>query len=311
MTTDYSDFYKSYAWENGHIIPQIKWAMAKDLISQGIRPYVTVNLDFYQDNLKVDMYISPTDSSGEYVQNSQNSFTPSFLLGLGGIAFYNENGFKGSADLDYILRFTSYSNDYSYIDGNKAKSKTIDGINNNGSLSEMSYVYNNIIPSVSGSWSSGNVGLKAKLRVNMEFDNTTNTAMNKKVDGDLEKNGNDQIIDKFALTPRLDLGIQYKIVPNKLTLNAGGRLARTVTLTTTDTKVYGAGNEVKTAANVNKTTNFGSMTWRLYAGSMFNFTENVWVEAVTGVNNGVSVFDTSAGSNGLFNFSSIAFGLKF
>jgi hypothetical protein len=325
--------YKNYELENGNLVPQIKWGMAKDLIKQGIRPYLTVTLNFHQENLKADQYTAPDKTSGKKILYSQNYFQPTFAAGLGGIAFYNANGFKGSADLDYTLRLTAYSNDYSYVEDNSAGvipddykygTKTINGTwgpisasNTALILREKSYVYNSIVPSVSGSWSAENLGLKVKLRVNLDFDTTKTTDMDVIRDlatgitgGNLQKQGNDETRDTFTVTPRLDLGLQYKIIPDKLILNAGGQLRRGITYTTTTVKVYDfEGKEDGTKASNSKSTGFGTMTWRLYAGTMFNFTENVWIEAATGIQNGVNVFST--GADGLLNFTAIAVGLKF
>jgi len=326
------DNYKSYELENGNLIPQIKWGMAKDLIKQGIRPYATVTLNFHRENSKANEYTAPNKTSGEKILYSQNYIQPSFAAGLGGFAFYNDHGFKGSVDLDYTLRFTVYSNDYSYAENTSAgvnsadyiyRTKTINGTwgptsstNSTLILRERSNIYNSIVPSVSGAWSADRLGLKAKLRTNFDIENTKTTDMdvwrNRGIttDGSLQKYGDDETRDVFTFTPRLDLGLQYKIIPDKLTLNAGGRLARSIIVTTTTVKVYDIdGNEDPVKASKTKNTGFGAMTWRLYAGAIFNFTENVWLEAATGVQNGVNVFST--GTDGLLNFTAIAVGLKF
>jgi hypothetical protein len=242
------------------------------------------------------------------------------------------NGFKSSADLDYALRFTAYSNDYSYVEDTSAGVNSEDykyGIKNikgtwgpisanTGTpiLRERSNVYNSVVPSVSGSWSSGNLGLKAKFRVNLDFDNTKTADMEVKRDaagktnGSLQKQGNDEKRNVFTFTPRLDLGLQYGVIPGRLTLNVGGRLARGISSTTTTVKVYDdEGKEDPALASKTNSAGFGAMTWRLYAGVMFDFTGNIWLEAATGVQNGVNVFST--GADGLLNFTTIAVGLKF
>jgi len=328
------NYYKSYELENGNLVPQIKWAMARDILERrGIRPYATVTLNFHRENLKADQYTAPDKTSGDKILYSQNYFQPSLAVGLGGFVLYNENDFKVSVDLDYVLRFTMYSNDYSYaVDTSTGLNpddyvygiKTIEGTwgpssstNPNLILREKSNMFNSIVPSVSGSWSLGNLGIKAKLRVNLDFDNATSTDMDVihdasgKTSGDLQKQGNDETKDTFTVTPRLDLGLQYMIIPDKLTLNVGGRLARSIAYTTTSVRVFDTdGKEDGTGASNSKSTNFGDLTWRLYAGTMFNLTENVWLEAVTGVQNGVNVFSTSS-VDGLFNFTSIAVGIRF
>jgi len=325
------NYYKKYELEHGNLVPQIKWAMSKDILEQGIRPYATLTLNFHRENRKVDEYTDYNKTSGDKILYSQNYFQPSLAIGLGGFTFYNENDLKASVDFDYTLKFSVYSNDYSYaLDtsaGVNSKDyvygiKTINGTWGPTSatnpalvLREKSNIYNSIVPSVSCSWSSGNIGIKTKFRLNFDFDNTKTTDMNVvrdasgKTDGSLQKEGDDETKDVFTMTPRLDIGLQYKIIPEKLTLNIGGRLARSVAFTTTSVKKYDTnGKEDGNGANNSKSVNFGEMTWRLYAGTMFNFNENLWLEAVTGVQNGVNVFGT--GVDGLFNFTSIALGFK-
>jgi hypothetical protein len=323
--------YKSYALENGNLVPQIKWGMARNLIKQGVKPYATATLNFHRESLRANQYSTPNETSGEKILYSQNYFQPTFAAGLGGFTFYDADGFKGSVDLDYTLRLNLYSNDYSYAEDTSAGvapadykygTKTFNGTwgpvsaaNASLILRERSYIYNSVVPSLAASWSSGNLGLKAKLRANLDFDTTKTTDMDAtrdadgKTNGNLQKHGNDETRDTFTVTPRLDLGLQYGIIPGKLTLNAGGRLARGITFTTTDLKVYDSGNEDQIKASKSKSSGFGTMTWRLHAGAMFNFSDNVWIEASTGVQNGVNVFST--GADGLFNFTAIAVGLKF
>jgi hypothetical protein len=306
--------------------------MAKDIIEKGLRPYITAALNIHRENINANEYTAYDKLSGEKILYSLNYFQPVISAGMGGLAFYNENGFKGSFDFDYTFRITVYNNDYSYVEDTSSGvnpnnyryiTKTINGswgpassTVNTPILRERSNIFNSVVPSVSGAWSSGNLGLKAKLRVNLDFDNTKTTDMDVrrdasgKTDGSLQKQGNDETKDTFTVIPRLDLGLQYKIIPDRLTLNAGGRLARSLTVTSTGVKVYDTnGNEDYTSSYNLKSTNFGTMTWRLYAGTMFNFTENVWLEAATGVQNGVNVFST--GADGLFNFTTFAIGLKY
>jgi hypothetical protein len=333
-TNSPGNFYKSYAWENGNLVPQLKWGMAKDLIKQGIRPYVTATLNFQRDNVKGEKYTAKDKTTGEIFESSKNYFEPTIALGMGGFAFYNENGFKGSADLDYTLKLKTYNNSYSYNPdmavGDKFDTKTFKGTWDGSTFAEKSYVSNSIVPSVSASWSAGNLGLKAKLRTTLDFATDKSTAVvlkydtaGTKTEGTLQKTGPDVTTDTFTFTPRLDLGLQYKIVPNRLALNAGGRITREIKATTTDTKVFANDTETTKSATTKKETSFGIMTNRLYAGVQFNFSDNAWVEGVTGVNNGVNVFDTgittaptgasitTSGGNGLFNFTALAFGFKF
>lgn len=309
------DFFKSASWENGNLVPQIKWGMSKDLIAQGLRPYITATLNFHRDNLKYDIVmLADGTSSGDYTEYSQNYFEPTFAVGLGGFAFYNENGFKASADLDYVLRLRAFNNEYSYIDTDgKSKTKDIKGLNDDGDFSEKSYAFNSIVPSVSGSWSSGNLGLKAKLRANFDITSDKTTAMAENVDHGLLKDGKDSAVTTFTFQPRLDLGLQYKIIPGKLVLNTGGRIAKPITTTTTRNEMYdNTGVKVAQSETVTKNTNYsGSLAYRIYAGAQFFFIDNVWVESSTGVSNGVDFTGAANTANSIVNFTSIAVGLKF
>ena len=325
-------YYKSYSLENGNLIPQIKWGMAKDLIPQGIRPYLTATLNFHRENAKADEYLAADKTSGEQILYAQNSLQPSFAAGLGGFTFYNGNGFKGAVDLDYTIRFITYNNDYSYVQDTSAgiasdyiyKTKTINGTwgpasaaNPTPILRERSNLFNSIVPSANVSWSSGKIGLKAKLRTNFDIENTRTIDLEVRRDvdtgvsnGELYQCGDDITKNDFTFTPRLDLAMQYSIIPDRLLLNVGGRISRGITTTTTNTKVYDIeGKEDRKKASTTTNTSYGTMLYRLYAGTMFNFTENVWMEAATGIQNGVNVFGT--GNDGLFNFTSLAIGLKF
>jgi hypothetical protein len=326
------DYYRSYKLENGNLVPQIKWGMAKDLVSRGIRPYVTATLNFHRENAKADEYLAVDKTSGEKILYSLNYIQPSLAVGLGGFTFYNANGFKGSVDLDYTLRLNVYSNDYSYPEDNSPgvaqtdyiyNTKTIKGTwgpisatDTRPILRERSNIFNSIAPSVIASWSSGNLGLKAKLRANFDIDSTKTTDMNVirdsagKTNGDLQREGDNEVRNTFTFTPRFDLALQYTAIPERLTLNVGGRIARGISVHHTTAKVYDInGNEDASKTATSKSTSFGSMIHRLYAGALFNFTRNVWVEAATGIENGVNVFST--GANGLFNFTAISIGLKF
>jgi hypothetical protein len=76
----------------GNLIPQIKWGMAKDILEQGTRPYITATLNFHLESLKADQYTVPDKTSGLKILYSQNYFQPAFAAGLGGFAFYNKDG---------------------------------------------------------------------------------------------------------------------------------------------------------------------------------------------------------------------------
>jgi hypothetical protein len=312
---------KSYKAEEGYVIPQVAWAMAKDLsTSIGVRPYVTFDLDFRRNNTKYESFTSATDTSGEIVENSSNYVQPTIVAGLGGVTFINKDGFKGSADIEYTLSWRAYSNEYNYTDANgKLAIAKIKGVNAGGQngLTTNSYTQNIITPSVSGAWNSGNVGLRFRLNLPVTITGTEEADMaikNGNTSGELVKNGAWEKSTAFAFQPDLRLAMSWRVVP-KLALYFGGQLRTTaISLTTTDRNTYSQDEEAAPhTATKTKANNFGgTFTNNLRLGTTFNITDNVWLEAQTGVWNSdgrASVFGT--GTNGLFEFSSLLVGLKF
>jgi hypothetical protein len=311
--------YGSYTAESGYMAPQIAWAMAKDLTGNGIRPYVTFDLAFYRDYLKtVTAGPDITGISGSNIGRSLNHIDPSFTAGLGGYTFYNENGFKGSFDLDYALTFNLYDNDYSYADGGEYKTGTIKGTYSPGSnpFVEQSFVSNLITPSLSGSWSEDKLSLKFKLNLPLTISSREQNSMALD-DGKLVYNGANKSTFTIVFRPDIRLALQYKIIPGKLTLNAGARIQATaVTLETIDIKNYNMGTRTSSQVQHNDAyINIGSGTQfvsRFHIGPVFNFTNNAWIEATTGVTNayGDGAIDIFA-PGGLFSFGSILVVLKF
>jgi hypothetical protein len=312
--------YKSYHAERGYIAPQIAWAMAKDLTSKGIRPYVTVDLVFDRDYQKTET--NGPDSlgiSGEKIERSLNHLDPSLSLGLGGLTFYNQEGFKASFDLDYVLTMNIYDNEYGYDDNGAYKTGKIKGTWSPGSnpYLEQSFMSNSLTPSVSGSWSKDKLALKFKLNLPLMLSSKEQNSMSLDADGKLVYNGASNSTTTFTFRPDIRLAMQYKIVPNRLTLNAGARIqATTLTLETINIKTYDMGTKKSARKQHNDASvNIGSGTQfisRFSIGPTFNFTENAWVEATTGVTNvyGNGAIDVFA-SGGLFSFGSILVALKF
>jgi len=312
-TTSYQ-LYDNYQAQLGYIAPQIAWAMAKDLIKdKGIRPYLTADLVFFRDYQKQKM---TGDASGERVLRSLNHFDPSIALGLGGFTFLSKDGFRLSADLDYALTFKIYDNEYSYLDGNnKYKTGTIKGTYRQASFGyvEESYVSHLITPSLSGQWGKDKLALRFKLNAVFTINNIQSSIMGLKSNGDLLKVGNDDEYATFIFRPDLRLALQYKIIPDKLTFNAGARLQATaLTVETNKRTLYNSdGNKVESSKIHQNSTGSGFVS-RFSIGPTFNFTENVWVEATTGISNtyGDGAIEIFA-PGGLFSFGSILVGLKF
>jgi hypothetical protein len=313
-------YYKSYETDRGRIAPQLEWAMTKGLIAQGIQPKVTVNLNIVRDYAKVEEYTAANTSNGGNVTNSQNYFNPTLAAGLGGFTLYNQNGFKGAVDLEYGLDLRLYDNEYSYQDANsKWHIEKIKGTWNGSNAVEKTYMQNTVTPSLSGSWSKDKIGLKAKLNLPLTFRSETSVAQGMRADGSLEKNGDDASTSYIGFTPRLDMALQYKIIPNRLTLNAGGRIQTTaIGVTTVKSETYTNGSAVPHSAKKTTAPAFGDGTATgLFAGFTWNLTDNVSLDASTGFNtansskgsHALNMFDTS--DNAFLRFSSILVALKF
>jgi len=315
-----NQLYKSYHTERGYIAPQIAWAMAKDLTSKGIRPYVTVDLVFDRDYQKMET--NGPDSfglSGARIDRSLNHLDPSLSLGLGGFTFYNQDSFKASCDLDYVLTMNIYDNEYSYDVDGVYKTGKIKGTWSPGSnpYLEQSFMSNSLTPSLSGSWSKEKLALKFKLNLPLMLSNKEQNSMSLDDNGKLIYNNDSKSTATFTFRPDIRLAMQYKIVPNRLTLNAGARIQATaLTLETINIKTYDMGIKKSARKQHNDASiNIGSGTQfisRFSIGPTLNFTENAWVEATTGVSNvyGNGAIDVFA-SGGLFSFGSILVALKF
>jgi len=311
-----NQLYGSYQAESGYMAPQIAWAMAKDLTGNGIRPYATFDLVFNRDYLKTET-IGPDGNgiTGARVGRSANRFEPSLGLGLGGYTFYNKDGFKASCDLDYVLSMNIYDNDYSYAQDGVYKTRSFKGTFSPASISflERSYVSNQFTPSLSGSWSEDRLALKFKLNLPLTFISRDDNQMDLDSSYNLVYQGASDSAFSFSFRPDVRLALQYKIVPGKLTLNAGARLQATaITLETVDRTYYN--DNVKTSSQTIHQDSWGSgFVSRFSLGPTFNFTDNAWVEAVTGVTNAYGnngTIDIFA-PGGLFSFGSILVALKF
>jgi len=307
--------YNKYQIEEGYIAPQIAWAMAKDLTSKGIRPYVTVDLVFYREyekNKKAGDAVS-----GEMVVNSNNHFDPSLGIGLGGFTFFNEGNFKGSFDVDYALTFNFYDNEFYYIADGAYKTGKIKGTASLGgsdyNYNEIFYVSNSLTPSVSGSWSGDRLSAKFKLNLPLSFVNKESSQLDDpNHDGNLIQKGLSSKTATFAFLADLRLALQYKIIPDRLALNAGARIQATaITLETEEQKNYnnnGAFQSSKTVHN-NKFGDKSDLISRFSLGVTLNLQENFWVEATAGVTDGIGIDIFAPG--GLFSFGSILAAFKF
>jgi hypothetical protein len=325
--------YQSYQAAGGYIAPQIAWAMAKDLTKDGIRPYATFDLVLNRNYQKMEpaggTVVGEGEDAvkitGERIYNSENHLDPSLGLGMGGYTFYNKNGFKGSVDFDYVLTMNIYSNEYSYVEDDQYKTGKIKGTFRVSGipLIEEKYMSNLFTPSLSGSWSADRLALKFKLNLPLTLINEESNNMGLDSSNNLIRAGISDKSTTIVFRPDLRLALQYKIIPDRLVLNTGARIQTTaITAKTTKHAIFSREeanfgeplesskvHERSFADNTGTGSRFAS---RFHLGATFNFTENAWVEAMTGVSNAygdgaIEIFTPG----GLFSFGGIMVGLKF
>jgi hypothetical protein len=321
-----TEYYKSYETESGVITPQIVWSMTKNLTDNGIKPYLGFDMAFTRNYTKEGKYDNLGGSwiATEKITNSNINTVTKISAGLGGYTLLNKDGFRFSADIDYVLSLTSYDNEYNYTDSdsiNRVKTG-FKGIVTNpqdpttATFAERSLTQHKITPSVSGQWSGGPLSFRFKLNLGVPIDETINTAMAFKsgaTDGSLVKNGADSKAVMIGFNPDLRLAAQWKIVP-KLALNLGGRIDfGTISNTTTEGNSYNDGTAVDNSSYKTVTaTNPTSITNSLAVGVTFNVTDNLTFEAASGASNGiVNVFGSGATDNGLFYFTNLLVSLRY
>jgi hypothetical protein len=311
--------YKNYQIATGYIAPQIAWAMAKDLTKSGIRPYVTFDLVFDRDFQKVETAgADAAGNFGERIAHSLNHVDPSLGIGLGGYTFYTKDGFRLSADFDYALSLNIYNNEYSYVENGQYKTGKIKGIFRPGNFPyvEQSQVFNSFIPSLSGSWSRDKLAHKFKLNLPLTQKKKKTGIMGLNDSNDLiNAGGANDTTTTFSFQPDLRLALQYKLIPDRITLNVGARIQTTAaTLETIKRKDYDLDGNLSESLRMhnNSTGTREDFVSRFHIGLTFNITENAWIEAMTGVSNvwGDSAIDFFA-PGGLFSFGSILVVLKF
>jgi hypothetical protein len=310
--------YKSYLTESGAITPQLAWSMTKNLIENGIKPWATIQLGFNRNYTKTAAYnfVGGDWVATETIGNSQNTILPELNVGLGGYILGEKDGWRTSADIEYRLQITVYDNEYNYVDADgNAKIKNFNGTYNGTNLVVQSYASHRIRPSLNLQWNGEKLRLRGRLELNLNLSNTENTP---KVLKPGENNGALQTADGtatttsvFEFTPNIQLAAQWLVTP-KFFLNIGALISPGyLRSTTVDTKTYNSGTVVDNTTVTTVTPAFGTTNNGLYLGVTLNATDNLGIEAATGLQNGTraNVFDTSAA--GLFNFGSILVSLKF
>jgi hypothetical protein len=308
--------YSSYKADTGVISPQLAWSMTKNLTEKGVKPYVTVDLNFNRDYQKYE--VAATNSQGEYIDHSDNSFQPILQVGLGGYTFYTKEAFRLSADFEYRLTPTIYSNEYSYLDGTKYKIEKIKGRNRTAGLSENSGASNLITPYLAAQWGDGPVALRGRLQLPVTINSTKTTGMILDANNKLVQDGADSKTTTVGFNPSLQLALQWRPI-TKLAINAGGLIGLgTLSRTTVESTRYTNDKEDDGASSERITPSYGATSTNLFLGATFNPTDNLAFEAVVGgttstsgvsTGNRLNVFDSSG--NGMFNFGSILVSLKF
>ena len=314
--------YKSFKSAKGLISPQIAWSMSKNMTPKGIKPYATFDLDFNRDYER-SVIVGDPAQMGENVAKSANYIQPIFGMGLGGYTLYNQNGFSFSADLDNIFTLRTYNDNKMRAGagtaGDPYRALSIKGTWDGTTAYKYSrWVQDVITPSVSGSWSEGSLALKFKLNMDMTLGGYRKTEMEAYGNG-LLNDGDDDKVFFAGFNPNLRLAMQWKCVPDRLTLNAGGRINMgNLTRTTSKTENYASGMKVYNGTKV--TVDKGATTNVLGIGATFTPTGNITFEATCGATasstavgggngNRIRVFD--GGNDGFFTFANILASLKF
>jgi hypothetical protein len=271
---------------------------------------------------------------------------PVFTVALNGYNYHKgDNGWTFSVDGDYQLGFHIYDNKYSFpdISGFGLQTKSLKGFYDPDStrdiyFNEYSYTSHQIRAWTTMSYGDGNLDLRARFYVPVTILSRSDSPMVLKQDGsgDLihaagRYNGSNDLVfpekstSDFTFSPFVEMAARYKIIPNRLNINLGGKFQQAgMGWTTTEYTQYyhpdvdsgdtnpntvvkpDGGNtaEVKEHASfVRHTTKFGDFITEFRMGFTFYFSPNVAMDAATGImrGNDVSLF----GTTGLTNFGSI------
>jgi len=313
-----NQLYRNFSAGHGYLAPQIAWGMARNLTRNGIRPYVTLDLVLNRHFSRMETVGPNADgNTGERVERSSNFIAPQLAVGLGGLTvFSNDAGFSGSVDFDYELALRIYNNEFSYLVGNTLRIGQISGTNNPGTfpLVERSYMSNRFIPAVSGSWRQDRIALGFRFNLPVTITNESSAIMGLNPSNVLINAGASDTRDTLAIQPDLRLGLQYVLVPDRFTLNAGARIQTTaISLARISREVYNEGGSMVHSERIHLDSYGGTFVSNFHVGLNFNFLENIWVEATTGVSNAfgneqaIDIFMPG----GLFSFGRIMVGLRF
>ena len=310
--------YRNFSTAHGYLAPQIAWGMARDLTGNGIRPYVTLDLLFNRHFLRMETAAPDADgNTGERVERSSNYFAPQLTFGLGGFTFFrNDSGFSSSVDFDYELMLRIYNNEFSYLDGNTFRIGQIRGTNIPGGfpLVERSFISNRFIPAISGSWRQDRIALGFRLDLPVTFSIERDAIMGLNPSNELINAGDSRSRTVFSFQPDIRLGLQFALVPDRFTLNAGARIQPTaISLIRVFREVYNTAGDRVHSERIHQNSYDGTFVSRFHIGLNFNFLENIWVETTTGITNAygndqaIDIFRPG----GLFSFGRIMVGMRF
>jgi hypothetical protein len=313
--------YKSYKAEYGDVNPAIRWGMAKDLTSKGIRPSVEVSLGFHTDQLAYEQYGTYGTSyttPGVFTSGSTNGATNNYSnfglhLWLGGLNLVStDSGFNFSFDFEYAVSSDTYGENqkswYYLAPGATVPTvmtfkDTVRFTTGTTFDTDIKAASHNIEPSLKATWSSEKIGVGAQLHLPIGISSDEHTANSGTFTGasNTVTKGAKVVKTDVIFKPRLNLGGQVKVVPNKFNVNLGATLALS---TVGETKTETTSDTGKTTTVVAPATTASSSAFSV--GATLFFTENVALDAKTGVDNrtntnGFNFFGTGAGSITFFN----------
>jgi len=311
------EFYKNFINEYGFINPEIAWALSKELVQgRGIKPELKIDLDFFRNYTKRNMYDVSGNSMGDEITRSQNYLDLGLFAGAGGFTFMQINEFKLGVDLEYLFRIRFHDNEFSYKDA--------DGIYqiaklNGGRIIDHAtgqYSYNNnythtITPWVSVSWSGDRMSLSSRLVFQMRYDIAELTSMGQRNGSDpngvLIKNMQENTTNTFTFIPSAETGMKWEVVANRFFINAGGLISfGNLNLEYKDEQNYINGNkDASRPAGKIINNSFRGASTALRLGVTFNPVKYFEIQAVCGVDSGNSINLFGSGSGGFAAFSYI------
>jgi len=313
------DFYKNYRTDFGRINPEIAWGMARDLIPDlGIKPELKVDLNFVQNYLQTERYVSSGVTNGKRVVRSENYLDLGISAALGGFTLYKADTLKLSADLEYTVRLLMYDNEYSYLNasGNYETGRFKGQSRNNGNLEDDRENAHTLIPSLSVSWAGDRLVLASRLGLDMLITGRYDSTLKLKTgsyDGTLLKDGPEDKTSAFKFNPVLELGMRWEIVSGKLFLNAGGVLGLGgLSFTKIQRKAYIQDIEDASRASTDINNSFSSASTGLRLGVTLNPTTNLGFHVLCGINTGanaINVFDITR--SGLLSFANVLATVQF